>query len=188
MAFTTGQLKYGAAYWIRVTGLKTAPALGRVLARFETPGKLVANTSNVAELELLPGRFPPGVPQSGALEVNVNGVSHAVNLKGNEPVKLRIEPTAEDDGGSKNAVTEGPVSHAFAESFLLVHATDGGLEEQTLSWSRLVSAGGIGRDAVSLGPGLLNRSPAILTSRESTMKRLFLCAALILKARSACCV
>jgi dienelactone hydrolase len=133
VALTTGQLKYGSAYWLRVTELAAPPRLGKVSARFDAPGRMTVRASDVAELEFLPGRFPAGVPRSGTLEIDVNGEIHTVTLENDGPLRLRLSPAEGDAALKKTAALEGPVSHAFVEPFVIVQATGGSQQEQELS-------------------------------------------------------
>jgi hypothetical protein len=131
VAMTTGQLKYGSAYWIRATELETPPRLGRITAHFDAPNKILATSSNISEIELLPDRFPTTYFQPGMLEMRVNGKIHTFHLRTSEPVKLRILPADEIDHGKKKTdILEGPVSHAFSEPFIIVQATGGTRHDQ----------------------------------------------------------
>jgi hypothetical protein len=133
VSFATGQLKYGSAYWLRITELATPPSLGWVNAHFSASGKIIAQVSNISELEFLPSRFPMDVHNSGTLEIDINGVIHTVSIKNDEPVKLRILPPDGDTIYKKTTTLEGPVSHAFAESFVIVQTIGGTQAEDELS-------------------------------------------------------
>jgi dienelactone hydrolase len=133
VALTTGQLKYGSAYWLRVTELAAPPRPGKVSARFDAPGRMTVRASDVAQLELLPGRFPADVTRPGTLGIDVNGEIHTVNVENDEPIRLRLSPADGDGVLKKTAALEGPVSHAFAEPFVIVQATGGSPQEQELS-------------------------------------------------------
>lgn len=126
VALTTGQLKYGSAHWLRVSELTSPPRLGQVIARFEAPGRISATVTNVSELELLPGRFPPNMGRPGPLEISVNGNLQTVLVKGDRPVKVRVIPEDRRAPLWKTATLEGPVSHAFAEPFVVARAAGEG--------------------------------------------------------------
>jgi dienelactone hydrolase len=133
VSLTTGQLKYGSAYWLRVTELAAPPKPGRVSARFDAPGRITVRASDIAELEFLPGRFPADVPRSGTLGIDVNGEVHTVAVENDEPIRLRLSPVEGDAVLKKTAALEGPISHAFAEPFVIVQATGGSRQERELS-------------------------------------------------------
>jgi len=131
VAMTTGQLKYGSAYWLRVTELETNTRPGRITAHFESPNKILATVSNISKIELLPDRFPTAHFRPELLEIHANGDLHILPVRSREPIKLRILPAHESGHGKKKTETiEGPVSHAFSEPFIIVQATGGTRHDQ----------------------------------------------------------
>jgi dienelactone hydrolase len=132
--FKTGQLKYATAYWIRITELANPPAPGNLKAEFEGPTKLLITASNLAEIELLPDRFPADLSiGSGPIQIEINGNLQTVEIAKRKEVRIRLAAT---DGGSslrKTAEVEGPVAHAFSEPFVIVETTNGNVQEQEVA-------------------------------------------------------
>jgi dienelactone hydrolase len=124
VSFATAQLKYGSSAWIRMTELSSPPDVGRINARFEAPNRIVADVANIGGFSILPDRLPVPLPAGTSLKMTVNGASREYPIASPAGgVEWRAGSALKNPRGSKSPSIEGPVSHAFAEPFVIVEPT-----------------------------------------------------------------
>ncbi len=127
VSIATGQLKYGSAYWLRVTRLTDPFEVGKITATLSDDGSIAVTSEKVGAYEVAVDRLP--YPKGKPVSVQTNGQASFSGIPSGNTIQIDVEsPVA----GSlrKNATIEGPISHAFAGPFLVVEGTGGTKEEQ----------------------------------------------------------
>ena len=132
ISFTTAQLKYGTAYWMRVTGLNQSPGLSSIQADRKTDDHIDVKTENISSYEILLNNL--GNQKDNRLQVWTNGQLSFDGVPSGSALQITVEPQTQPSAGSrpKNEQIEGPVAHAFANPFIVVEGTTGRTEEQTV--------------------------------------------------------
>lgn len=130
VSIATGQIKHGSAFWLKIDRLIQPLSVGRLTASVNR-GRIQVKADNVSSYTILLDRLEYGKDTRLTVETN-----DQVSFSGIPPGKtIRIDlngsSTSEPDGQYKNQLIEGPISHAFAGSFLLVKGTTGSAESQT---------------------------------------------------------
>jgi acetyl esterase/lipase len=120
-------LKYGRAYWLRITRFERRDRFAEIDAEVRGPSVLSMTAQNVAECELDLGRCP--IDASKAITVAINRQPVYTDIPPPDGL-LRLakagsgwRPASDPTGLRKRPYLEGPVSDAFTSSFLLVIGT-----------------------------------------------------------------
>jgi len=128
---TTGQLKYGRAYWIAIDELIEPMVQARVDARRLAGNRIRVDTQNVARFTIDTGRMqldpqkPVQVLHNGKLAYDGVPLGGLIRIPANQPPA--------ETGLRKTAEIEGPIIDAFGDSFLVVDGTQGSLAERGAS-------------------------------------------------------
>lgn len=126
ISFATGQLKYDTAYWLRVSQLSRPATIGRIHASLTSQSSIAVETEGVSRYEILLDAL--GHPQGQPLSVSTNGRVSFNGVPDGSTVRIDVEGDARPGALQKNHDIEGPISHAFADSFTVVEGTGGSRE------------------------------------------------------------
>jgi hypothetical protein len=131
--FSTLQLKYNSAYWLRIERLEDTKQIGSVNGIWRRPSHIDVSARNVAKLTVLTEKLP-AIPRSGALVVRLNGVEHRTTVHSNPHITLALSSAGRNkDGRMKDHLVEGPLAHAFSGSFVVVQATGGSERDRRIA-------------------------------------------------------
>jgi hypothetical protein len=130
VSFSTGQLKYSSADWVRINSLSKPAHIGSIQAQLDKSNRVILSTENVGEVELLREKMPDAFAAIKHWDVIINGIKSNYDIGKNGRMVLQIEPIAPQEGLYKNRNIEGPISHAFAQPFLLVQGSRGDIAAQ----------------------------------------------------------
>ena len=130
--FKTAELKYGRSYWLQITR-KKSNYMAEIQAINKGNNKVEIQTKNVIQYELFPDQL--GYKQGTALSLKSNTESFDLIIEGDT---LIIDVNDENSGQYtghqtwKDQEIEGPLSHAFADRFILVRRTLGNANQQKI--------------------------------------------------------
>jgi predicted esterase len=128
VSIATGQLKYGAAYWLRIKRLANPLAVGKITASIRDDGTIDVAAEKIGSYEILLDKLAYGKGKSLTVRTN-----NQVSLSGGPAtgtIQIDVDGGATPDTIQKNSAIEGPISHAFAGPFLLVEGSGGSTEDQ----------------------------------------------------------
>jgi predicted esterase len=126
-----GQLKYGAAYWLRLERLAKPTEIGEIRARFQEPNRILVETENIPAFEILPQKLLPDRVVTRSLSINLNGTEMPMNHNSSSGLLVDNGPACGWKAiPCKSPDVEGPVAHAFSGPFLLVEGTQGPSRER----------------------------------------------------------
>ena len=127
VSIATGQLKYGSAYWLRITRLLNPLDIGKITASVREDGTIDVTTEKIGSYEILLGRL--GYPKGKTLTIRTNGRVGFSGTPASDAIPIDVDSPV-SSSTHKNLSIEGPILHAFAGPFLLVEGTAGSKEEQ----------------------------------------------------------
>lgn len=127
VSIATGQLKYGASYWLRITRLSDPSQVARITASIKDDCTIDVNADKIGSYEILLDQL--GVCKDKPLTVRTNGNVSFSGKPAAHNVPINVEGPA-PQATDKNATIEGPISHAFAGPFLVVEGSGGSTEDQ----------------------------------------------------------
>lgn len=128
--FTTNELKYGQAYWLRIDGLDYhgTPRIEANVIR----NKLNIATEDISAFTLKLDSIP--YDHSKELTVEVNSILKFKGIPQGDSLYFKLEqPEGQSGNLKKNSSIEGPINHFFANSFLVVQGTKGDDDSKTVS-------------------------------------------------------
>jgi hypothetical protein len=125
ITFSTAQLKYDEAYWIKIKSLESFNNIGTVRASSNADGIINIQTKNVAEYEIRLKELDYSSQQ--ILTVTTNGIESFKGIPSGESISINVKDTValSDKTLVKNNIIEGPLSHAFSEPFILIEGSQG---------------------------------------------------------------
>jgi hypothetical protein len=101
---------------------------GTVHAVYTPPDQLSVTANNVTELEFFPNQIPFASPSPQQLRITVNGAERTFPVGDERPITWQVSKR-DRNASAKSAVVEGPVSHVFAEPFMVVEPSQGNAVE-----------------------------------------------------------
>ncbi len=127
VSFTTAQLSYDHAYWVRIRRLNNTMQRGSVDARWEGPNKIILTTTNVSRLFISPMGFPAPHLSSKKIIIYVNSKPRTIAFRSEKTIDVKVNDSADPEisRGVKAYTKELTVADVFARPFLLVTGTGG---------------------------------------------------------------
>ena len=130
VSYTTGQLKYSSAYWVKINRLLEPGKIGNIKAVMESSNEITISTENVAEIEIIRDLLPIQYTVAMPLQIKINGVTNNYNCIDNDTVYCTIILENNKSILQKNLKIEGPIAHAFSQPFILVQGSGGNSDFQ----------------------------------------------------------
>jgi hypothetical protein len=128
--FSTSQLKYNQAYWIRITSMVPMKKAS-IKATIDTENRVQVFTHNVYQYELLLNLL--NYDKNKAIKIITNGTMSYHEFQDKNKVVVNVDQGKGygcSGGWEKNSGIEGPVVHAFSEQFILVAGSGGTAEDR----------------------------------------------------------
>lgn len=130
----TQTLRYAQQRWITLTGLEKHWNDSRVDATI-TNQTIEMQTKNVTSLQITARQWPAGMPQSGTMQVNIDGAQLQAPL----PINLIRDGSnwaigKPQPGLRKSPGMQGPIDDAFLEGFLIVTPTAKSADPDVQRW------------------------------------------------------
>ena len=119
----SAQLKYGAAYWLKLDQLTTPNNIGKISAVRTSDTSIDVKTENVSRYEVLLDRLAQG--KGKPLSITTNGQPSFSGVPQGTTLQIDVDRTVSSNAVNKNHDIEGPILHAFAEPFVVVEGTAG---------------------------------------------------------------
>jgi pimeloyl-ACP methyl ester carboxylesterase len=130
-------LKYGEAYWVKVTGLADDQATAQIEAEAKSPELIDIRSENIISFDILPWQLSAQPPHN--LVVRVNGdVQYSGPVDRDKPLRVNADATR-SAALRKTPSVEGPIADAFASPFILVVSTQGTSAETNRNWNDAVA-------------------------------------------------
>ncbi len=127
VSIATGQLKYGSAFWLKINRLTDPSNAGKITASINAGNTIDVSTEKIGRYEILLDRL--AYSKDKPLTVRTNGQVSFTGTPSGTTIPNYVEPAAAA-AIEKNAMIEGPISHAFAGPFMVVEGTGGSKEDQ----------------------------------------------------------
>ena len=123
--FKTARLRYGGAYWLRIDQFEHFGRFAEVRAEQDEHGTVHVESTNVAELTILPARLPYRPTGRMAVRFGDGELLHVLLSEriGFARTEMGWDPRAARTGRRKRSGLEGPVEDAFQSPFILVPGT-----------------------------------------------------------------
>lgn len=126
--FSTSQLKYNSAYWLKINQMPTGPKAA-IKAIKTGENHIIVKAENVFQYEIdIAGLF---IDRDNELKVTTNGHSNNYAITKDDKIAVNVlDKNIFGGDGIKSNKIEGPIMHAFADNFIVVKGTIGTKNEQ----------------------------------------------------------